>query len=144
MSSEQNKVIARRIMEEGFVEGSLAVLDEFVAPEFLDHAAPPGLAPGREGTKQLFAMIRSAFPDLRVTIEDEIAEGDKVVQRATTNGTMKGEYQGIPPTGKQATWTEMHILRFAGGRAVEHWANFDELGMLQQLGVNPPPRESGS
>lgn len=89
-------------------------------------------------------MTSTAFPDLQVIIECEIAEGDKVVQRATTNGKIKGEFQGIPPTGKQATWTEMHILYFVGGQAVEHWANVDQLGMLQQLGVNLPPGEGGS
>lgn len=90
---------------------------------------------GREGFKQFVLMYRSAFPDMHITIEDQIAEGDKVVSRWTARGTHQGELMGIPPTGKQATVTGINIERFANGKFVEEWSNFDALGLLQQLGV---------
>lgn len=141
MSTQENKTIARRIVQEAFVNGNFSVIDQYIAEDFVDHSAPPGLPSGREGAKQLFAMMRNAFPDLRVNLEDEIAEGDKVVHRATTTATHKGEFMGIPPTGKQVTWPEMHLLRFADGQAVEHWAIIDQLGLMQQLGVVPAAEE---
>jgi predicted ester cyclase len=84
-------------------------------------------------------MYLTAFPDLHFTVEDIIAEGDKVVTRLTCRGTQQGAFMGIPPTGKQATVTAIDINRFAGGKSVEHWLNMDTLGLLQQLGVIPAP-----
>ncbi|MDZ7359293.1 MAG: ester cyclase [candidate division KSB1 bacterium] len=135
--SEQNKALSRRITEECFNKGNLAVADEFVAANFTDHGAPPGLAPGAEGFKQLVAMYRNAFPDMRITIEDVIAEGDKVVMRWTARGTHKGDLMGIAPTGKTVTVTGIGIDRIANGKIVEHWESFDQMGMMQQLGVIP-------
>jgi Predicted ester cyclase len=89
--------------------------------------------------KTFFAMLRGAFPDLHATVDDVIAEGDKVVQRTTAHGTMKGEFAGMPPSGKSATWQQIHILRFADGKEVEHWAVTDQLSMLQQLGFVEAP-----
>jgi steroid delta-isomerase-like uncharacterized protein len=135
--SEQNKALSRRIAEECFNKGNLAVADEVIAADFVDHSAPPGLAPGVEGFKQLVAMYRNAFPDIRTTIDDVIAEGDKVVIRWTGRGTHKGELMGIAPTGKTVTVTGIGIDRIANGKIVEHWESFDQLGMMQQLGVIP-------
>jgi steroid delta-isomerase-like uncharacterized protein len=135
MSVERNKEIARTTVEEAFLGGNLDVIDQYVADNFVDHAAPPGLPPGREGVKQLFTMLRAAFPDLQATIDDVIAEGDKVVHRSTASGTHRGEFMGIPPTNKRATWGEIHILRFENGRIAEHWGQMDMAGMMQQLGV---------
>lgn len=137
MSTLDNKALDRRIVEEGFSKGNIAVLDELIAADCVDHAAPPGTPSGREGVKQFFTMLRSAFPDLHFTIEDVIAEGDKVVTRSTWQGTHQGAFLGIPPTGKQVRVTGIDITRYAGGKAVEHWGNQDTLGLLQQLGVIP-------
>ena len=139
MSTEQNKANLRRFIEEGLNKGNMALVDEYIAPDAVDHALPPGLPPNREGFKMFFTAFRAAFPDMRYTIDEEIAEGDKVVHRVTGHGTMKGEFQGMPATGKHAAWTEMHIVRMSGGKIVEHWANVDQVSMLQQLGLMPTP-----
>ncbi len=140
MSTEQNKKIAERLPTE-ISKGNTAVFDEVIAADAVDHAVPPGMPPTAESTKQFFAAFIAAFPDLKYKIEDMIAEGDYVVQRVTGTGTMKGAFQGMPPSGKSATWSEIHIVRFANGKIVEHWANVDQLGMLTQLGfIQPPPQ----
>ncbi len=139
MSVEQNKTIADRLPLE-LSKGNLAVLEEVIDPKAVDHGLPPGLPQTREGTKQFFAGFRAAFPDLNYRIEDTIAEGDYVVQRVVGTGTMKGAFQGMPPSGKSATWEEIHIVRFANGKVVEHWANVDQLAMLTQLGFVQPPK----
>jgi predicted ester cyclase len=136
MSIEQNKTLASRIAAE-ISKGNLAIFDEAVDPKAVDHSLPPGMPPTVESTKQFFTMFRAAFPDLSYKIEATIAEGDYVVQRMTGTGTMKGTFQGMPPSGKTASWSEMHISRFANGKVVEHWANVDQMGMLAQLGFGP-------
>lgn len=133
MSTEANKLIARRLPQEAFTKGNVAVFDEVVAADATDHFPPPGLSAGREGYKMFVGILRAAFPDLKYTLDYEIAEGDKVVNRLTASGTHKGEFMGIPPTGKQVIWTETHILRFAAGKVVEHWGNADQAGMMAQL-----------
>ncbi|MBM3134581.1 MAG: ester cyclase [Chloroflexi bacterium] len=143
MSTEENKAIVRRWVEECYNKGNLAVADELIATNYVNHSAPLGQAPGREGEKQYATMIRSAYPDFHMAIEDQIAEGDKVVTRYTARGTHKGEFMGIPPTGKEITVTGIHIHRIAGGKVVEGWSEFDQLGALQQLGVVPPLGEGG-
>ena len=137
--SEENKAIARRLFGEGINEGNLSVADELVAPDFINHNPARGATPDREGLKQYVTMLRSAFPDLHGTIEDQIAEGDKVVLRMTFRGTHRGKLMGIPPTGKELAVIAIGIFRFAGGKIVERWAITDELGMMQQLGVIPTP-----
>jgi predicted ester cyclase len=98
---------------------------------------------GPEGLKQLFTMLRTAFPDWSETIEDLMAEEDRVVFRVTGQGTHQGEFMGIPATGKPVTRPGIDIVRNVDGKLVEHWANIDQLGMMQQLGVIPPPGQSG-
>ncbi len=143
MSVEDNKALIRRIPEEVYNEGNLAVADEVIAAAYVEHfPLPPGWPSGLEGLKQFITVLRAAFPDFRYTVEDEIAEGEKVVIRLSASGTHRGEFLGIPPTGNQAAWTEIHVCRIADGRLVEHWANLDQLGMMQQLGVIPPPGQS--
>ncbi len=141
MSVEQNKAIARHFTEEVVNKGKLDAIHDLVATNYVWHDAPPGLPSGTEGLKQFFAMHSAAFPDWHSTIDDLIAEGDKVTQRFTGRGTHKGEFMGIAPTGKQVTLTGILIYRIAGGKIVEEWLNVDELGMMQQLGVVPPPPE---
>lgn len=138
MSVEENKTRVRQIYE-AISKGDLMALDHLLTADFVDHNPDPGQAPGLEGVKQGFAMFRTAFPDFQITLEDMIAEGDKVATRVTGRGTHKGEFQGIPPTGKQVTVAGIDIIRCAGGKCVERWGAFDNLGMMQQLGVVPPP-----
>ena len=111
MPTEQNKAIFRRMVEEIFNRGNMSLVDEFLAPDFIEREElPPGIPPGREGVKQMTIMFRSAFPDFKATIDDMIAEGDKVVVRMTWSGTHKGEFMGIPPTGKSVSFGECHNI----------------------------------
>jgi steroid delta-isomerase-like uncharacterized protein len=136
MSTEQNKALDRRLIEEGFSNGNIAVLDELIDKNCVDHTlAPLGLPQDLSGVKQFFTMFRSAFPDLHYTIEDVVAEGDKVVTRATWTGTQRGEFMGMPATNKKVTVSGIDIARWVNGKAVEHWAVQDMLGMMQQLGL---------
>jgi steroid delta-isomerase-like uncharacterized protein len=138
--SEKNKALAARIPLEAFNQGKLEVIDEVIADNSVDHSSlPPGMPPGKEGLKLLVKTLRSAFPDFKITIDLQVAEGDLVVARATTTGTMKGEFAGMPPSGKKATWEAIHITRIKDGKIVEHWQVQDQLGMLQQLGFIPTP-----
>lgn len=140
MSTEENKAIIRRYFEEIWNKGNLSEEEEFVATNVVVHAPPlPGAAPGVQGAKEVATMFRTAFPDLKVIIEDLIAEGDKVVQRWTAHVTHQGDLLGIPPTGKKVTLTGINIFRLADGKIVERWGELDTLGMLQQLGVVQPP-----
>ncbi|MDQ2933997.1 MAG: ester cyclase, partial [Chloroflexota bacterium] len=128
-----------RIPLEVFNQGNFGLIDELIAPDFIEHYAQPGVPPTREGFMQVAMALRSAFPDLRYTVEDAIEAGDKVVHRLAASGTMKGDFLGIPATGARATWTEIHIGRVANERLVEHWGLVDQLGMLVQLGIVPAP-----
>jgi steroid delta-isomerase-like uncharacterized protein len=134
---EQNKAIMRRAVEQVVNEGDLAVIDELVASDFVDHTPLPGLPPNREGIRQTIGMMREAFPDIEVTIEDIIAEDDKVVSRQTTRGTHKGEFMGVPPTGREVTWTGILMFRIREGKIVDQWLEQDTMGLMQQLGAVP-------
>ena len=138
-STEVNKASMRRFYEEVFNKKNRAAIDEFIDPNQVDHAAPPWTPGGLEGARHTVTMYLTAFPDLSFTVEDLIAEGDKVVARLTTRGTQQGVFMGIPPTGKHVTVTAIDINRMAGGKCVEHWLEMDTLGLLQQLGVIPAP-----
>ena len=136
--SEENKIIARRHVEEVLSQGNLGLVDEIFARDFVGHA-PSEEKRGPEAMKKFVSGLRRAFPDLRVRFEDQIAEGDKVTIRWTALGTHKGEFQGMPPTGRQMTMTAMTLARIANGKIVEAWTERDTLGMLQQLGAMPVP-----
>ena len=138
MSAEENKAIARRVYE-AINQKNLDGLDEVVASDMTDHDAGPGQAPGLEGVKQLFSSVHTAFPDFQMNVEDMIAEGEKVVARVSWSGTHQGEFMGIAPTGNRVEVSGIDILRITEGKIVEHWGNFDDLGMMQQLGVMEPP-----
>ncbi len=140
MSAEENTAIIRRWFEEGFNKGNPDILDESIATNYVHHNAfpPPEEIRGLADIKQLVGGYLTAFPDAKITIDDQIAEGDQVVTRFTFRGTHKGEMVGIAPTGKQVTLTVICIDRFAEGKIVEEWENFDTHGMLQQLGAVPP------
>ena len=136
-STEANKVRVRSWYEEVFNKKKLAAIDDFFAPNVIDHSLPSGAPGGIEGPRQNISMFLGAFPDLHLTLEDIIAEGDKVAVRFTATGTHQGDLMGIAPTGKHVTATGISIIRYENGKAMEGWANFDDLGMLQQLGVIP-------
>jgi predicted ester cyclase len=121
MSTEDNKAAVHRFYEEVINKKNVAAIDDFIDPHCIDHALPPGLPSSIEGSKQFIGMYLTAFPDLHFTVEDMIAEGDKVVARLTTRGTQAGAFMGISPTGKQASITAIDINRMAGGKSVEHW-----------------------
>ena len=136
--SDENKALVRRWFAE-LDRGNDHIADELVAIDYIDHNPPlPDMAPGREGVKQANALLRAAFTDARHTIEDQIAEGDKVVTRITARATFQGEILGIPPNGKLITVEGISIHRIAGGQFVEHWAVGDNLSLYQQLGAIPP------
>jgi len=140
MSKEQNKALLRRAIKEVFIQGKTGLIDELFSPGFVEHEElPPGIPPGREGVKQISSLFRSAFPDLKIKIDDMIADGDKVVIRCTWSGTHKGEFMGIPPTGKSVSFGVIDIVRFAGGKMVEHWGQMDAMRMMQQLGAVSRP-----
>jgi steroid delta-isomerase-like uncharacterized protein len=136
MSAQQQKMMIQRWVEVAWNNGDLAIADEVYSPDYLLHD-PARPIHGTEALKQFVATFLTGFPDIHVTIEDMIAEGDKVVWRYTVRGTHKGEFMGIAPTGKSITLTGILISRFADDKVVEDWNNYDALGMLQQLGVIP-------
>jgi predicted ester cyclase len=137
---ERNKQIIARITLEAFNLGRPEVLDEVVVADSYDHTPAPGMAAGVEGYKQFIPLLRLAFPDLEYTIDLQIAEGDFVVTRVTGHGTHRGPFLGIPASGQRVRWTQTHIARLADGKMVEHWADTDQLGLLQQLGALPLPQ----
>ena len=140
MSSEQNKSVVSRWMDELFNKGNVSINDEILVPDYINHdPSLPEDNRSREGFKQFVSMVRSAFPDFQLNCVDQIAEGDQVVTRFSMGGTHKGEFMGIAPTNKQSQLTGISIERLAGGKVVETWVNWDALGMMQQLGVIPPP-----
>ena len=136
MSTEDNKALVRRMFEEVWNQGNIARIAEFYSPAHVEHTSS-GPVRGQEGYKQYVMIYRTAFPDAHYTVEDQLAEGDKVVTRWTARGTHQGPLMGIPPTGKQGTVTGIGIARFEGGKIVEAWVELDALGMMQQLGVIP-------
>lgn len=134
--SEQNKILDRRFFEEVWNQGNYAVVDELTASDFVGHSFL-GDIHGPEGVKQYISTLHEAFPDVQMAVEDQIAEGDRVVTRWTARGTHRGEFQGVPPTGKQGIVTGISISLVANGKFVEGWTNWDVLGLLVQLGVVP-------
>ena len=128
-----------RIPLEIFNNGNFGLVEEILSPDFVEHTPLQGFAPTRAGFKQTATALKTAFPDLRYTIDNAIESGDQIVHRLTASGTMKGDFMGMPATGKRATWTEIHIGRVANGRLTEHWGLVDQLGMLVQLGVIQAP-----
>jgi steroid delta-isomerase-like uncharacterized protein len=143
--SEANKQAARRLFEEGFNQGNVAVADEIFAADAVDHD-PSNPFPdehGPEGAKKAVAMYREAFPDLRITVEQQIADGDFVVTRWTSAGTHEGDLMGIPSTGIHGTSSGITMDRFENGMIAETWTHWDTLGLMQQLGAIPQEQPAG-
>ena len=132
--SEQNKAHIQRVIEEVYNRGNLSVVDEVAARDMIIHAPSQDIR-GSEGAKQYVSAFRAGFPDLHFTIEDQVAEGDTVVTRWTARGTHRGEFQGVPATGRKIQLAGTDIDRIVGGKVVECWAHVDELGLMRQLGV---------
>jgi predicted ester cyclase len=120
--SEENKRIARRLLEELFEQGNLDAADELIHPDFVNHQAPPDNPQGPEGLKETVAWLRGLWGPMRAEIEDEICEGDKVVARLTMHGHHVGEFLGKPPTGKEFAAEHIHIWRLVDGKVIEHWS----------------------
>jgi steroid delta-isomerase-like uncharacterized protein len=135
MSVEENKAIAHRFFDSVWNKGDDSVVDRYLAPDFVEHF--PGMEGGRDGFMKTSRLFREAFPDIDLTIEDEIAAGDRVVHRWVWRCTHKGPFLGIPPTGNRLEFTGMTIVRMADGEIAERWASLDELTMFQQMGVLP-------
>jgi steroid delta-isomerase-like uncharacterized protein len=140
--SEQNKALVRYLIEEVIGRANLDLADEYVSEDYVGHSSIPE-ANTKEGHKQYIAALHRAFPDLEITLDDLIAEGDKVVTRWTARGTHKGEFMGIPPTGRRVVITGIDIDRVVDGKLVECWTRPDDLGLLQQIGAIPAPARAG-
>jgi predicted ester cyclase len=144
MSTEENKAIIRRLIEEFWNEGHAYVMDEVFAANFVNHNPAPGSAPDREALKQTNIAIRAAVANSHSTIDDLIVEGDRVAWRWTFRGIHTGSLMGIPATGKPLTLTGIVIDRLADGKIVERWAETAIMGMMQQLGIIPMPEQAGA
>lgn len=139
MSTEDIKSINRRFYETVINRQDLEAVKQFVDPSYTGHSFPPGLPPGAQGLKMFLSMFFNAFPDSKVTIESMIVEGDMTATRLTYTGTHQGEFQGIPPTGKSIAIPAIDLARFKDGKLVDHWGGPDQLSLLVQLGMVPPP-----
>ena len=137
MSLESNKLLAQRVWEEVWHQGQLSRIDDLFTTDFVRHDPGGRELQGTEQNRQFIGSLRAAFPDVHYTVEDQIAEGDKVVVRYRFRGTHLGAFQGMPPTGKQVTYTGILIYRIVDGKIAEQWTEFDLLGLLRQLGVLP-------
>ena len=141
--SEANKNAFRRLFEEVWNKGNLQVADELFTPNYAHHdPSTPDVGRGPESEKKRATLYRTAFQDLKLTIEDIIAEGETVVARWTCRGSHKGELNGIAPTGRQFAITGISVARFSGGKMAEGYVNWDALGLMQQLGVVPENRKA--
>ena len=138
-SAEDNKVVVTRFVEEFKNNANHDIVDELFAVDFVHHFTDPRLPPGRAAMKLLGQSIVAGFPDVQVTVEDLLADEDKVIERTTARATHTGEFNGIPATGNKLAWSEIHIYRLEDGKIVELWSEIDQLGLLVQLGAVPGP-----
>lgn len=136
MSIEENKKTVRSIFEADLATVDIdRLVDQLFTPDFVDHNPEPWQAPGSEGVKQYIRELNRAFPDIKFTLKDIIAEGDKVATRTVVTGTHKGDFSGIPPTGKTFSVDDFDVFRVVDGKIVEHWGILDTHKMLVQLGA---------
>ncbi len=135
MTTVDNKTLVQQFFDEVVNQRNLAVLAQFVSPNAVNHTVPDGLP---QEPSQFLGLHLGAFPDLKVTVEDLLVDGDKVVARVSYRGTHQGAFMGIPPTGKQITGMGINIFRITNGKLVEHWGLSDRISALRQLGVVPP------
>ena len=135
MSAEENKAISRRYVEEVQSKHDLDAMEDFISPDIVDHTGPPGAPRGLERSKQFFASLFRAFPDLRAEIHEQIADDDKVWTYKTMHGTHHGEFLGLAPTGNSISFDVIDIVRIKHGKITDHWAVSDQLGLRRQLGL---------
>lgn len=140
MATTQTKSPIRLVFDEAFNQGNLGIVDKVLNPNHFAHTTFGGAPNGPQGLKWLIAILRTAFPDLQCTVEDEIREGDKVAAHWTMRGTHKGLFLGNPPTGKRVEVQGIIFARIENDRIIEDWTLTDQMGILQQLGIVPPPR----
>lgn len=140
MSTEDNKALVRRLVDELQCQHDLGAIDRYVAPTFVDHSAGPGTPPDRDGAKKFFQAFFEGVPDLRAEIHEQAAEGTKVFTYKTFHGTHTGDFMGIPATGRKFSVDLIDILTVVDGQITEHRVVMDQLGLLQQLGLVPPPQ----
>jgi steroid delta-isomerase-like uncharacterized protein len=136
MGSDENKAVVRRFVDEVFEKGNVGAVDELVAEDFVPHTWP-STGDGRGDLRKAMERVSKGLTNAAFTIEDLIGEGDRVVARLTASATQTGEFMGMPPSGKRYTIPEIHIFRVRDGQIVEHWHQFDQLGMMRQLGAMP-------
>jgi steroid delta-isomerase-like uncharacterized protein len=136
--AEDNRAVADRMTEEVFRQGHTEVVEELVAEDFVEHNPMPGFGSDREGLKQFVTTLREAFPDFDIRIEDQLADGDKVVTRLTWRGTHTGEYSGLPPTGRRVEVQALTVFHFRDGKVFQNWTVIDQFGLFRQLGALPP------
>lgn len=141
MGEQTNLAAMNRIYDEAINQGNMDVFDELVSPNVVEHEELPGFEPTRDGVKQYFQMMHTAFPDLHFQVDDIFAAGDKVVARITVHGTQQGEFMGMEPTGEKIAVKGIDIIRFENGKLVEHWGVTDAMTMMQQLGAIPAADE---
>ena len=139
MSTEDNKLLVRRYVEQILNRGNMAVADELLAPNYKRYISPSAVPLTVDVQRQRLAGIRAAFPDWHLTLEDIIAEEDRVAFRATIRGTHKGAFQNVAPTGKEVTVSALDIVRIENGKFIEHWGGPDLFNLLQQLGTVVTP-----
>ena len=139
MTTADLKTLTRRFYDDVLVGGNLDLIDELVHDEFVEHEEFPGLPPGKESIRFFVTTMREAFPDLTTTVEDIIVEDNKVVSRLRFSGTHRGEFGGIPPTGKKIDVQAIDIVAYRDGKLIEHWGVTDQMAMMQQLGVIEEP-----
>lgn len=137
MRPDRNKNLVREFVEQVFNQGNLDATDWYFAKDVVDYSPLPGQAPGLEGLKASFGAFLRAFPDARASIEDLVAEGDRVALRFAYRGTHLGEFLGMRPSGKRFSVTGIAMFRVREGRIAEHWVELDQLGLLQQIGSMP-------
>ena len=138
-TNNANKEVVSRFIEEFKNKANHGIVDELMSPDFVHHLTDPRLPAGRDGIKALGQVIVGGFPDVHASVQELLADGDKVIERTQTSATHTGEFNGIPATGRQVGWTEIHIYRLENGKIVEQWSEIDLLGLLVQLGAIPGP-----
>ncbi len=138
-AAEANKDVVSRFIEEFKNKANHGIVDELMTPNFVHHLTDPRLPQGRDGIKALGQVIVAGFPDVHASVQELMADGDKVIERTQTSATHTGEFNGIPATGRQVGWTEIHIYRLEDGKIAEQWSEIDLLGLLVQLGAIPGP-----
>ena len=139
-TKENNKAVYRRFIEEVANQGNFAAADELLDENVIEYESlPGGLPPNGDGIRRLFRMLRTAFPDFNITIEDLLSDGDKAIARVTLRGTHQGELLGLAPTGRKVAYEAIDISRIVNGKMIEHWGIPDYLTMFTQLGIKAGP-----